>query len=130
MVELYSFPLAEHLCWSVQEALHFLERLVLLCERNCLALQDFTGEQGPVTALDLGCAVGGSSFALARAFQSVVGVDSSDHLIKAAQVSTAFQHFLRPNQSHLFQPVQKALQSGDAHACNTICFQAYLPTLS
>lgn len=72
---------------TVQEALQFLDRLVLLCERNCLALQDFTGGQGQVTALDLGCAVGGSSFALARAFQSVVGVDSSDHFIKAAQVS-------------------------------------------
>lgn len=60
---------------------------MVLCERNCLALQDFTGEQGPVTALDLGCAVGGSSFALARAFQQVVGVDSSAHFIKSAQVS-------------------------------------------
>ena len=72
---------------TAQEALQFIDRLVLLCERNCLALQDFTGEQGPVTALDLGCAVGGSSFALARAFQVVVGVDSSEHFIKAAQVS-------------------------------------------
>jgi len=70
-----------------QEALQFIDQLVLLCERNCLALQDFTGEQGQVTALDLGCAVGGSSFALARAFQSVVGVDSSAHFVKAAQVS-------------------------------------------
>ena len=60
---------------------------MVLCERNCLALQDFSGEQGPVTALDLGCAVGGSSFALARAFQQVVGVDSSAHFIKSAQVS-------------------------------------------
>ncbi|KAL3133907.1 hypothetical protein ABBQ32_008363 [Trebouxia sp. C0010 RCD-2024] len=57
---------------SPKEALHFLSRLMVLCERNCLALQDFTGEQGPVTALDLGCAVGGSSFALARAFQQVL----------------------------------------------------------
>lgn len=69
-----------------KEALQFLDRLVLLCERNCLALQDFTGEQGGAAALDLGCAVGGSSFALARAFQSVVGIDSSQHFIKAAQV--------------------------------------------
>ena len=64
---------------------------MVLCERNCLALQDFTGEQGPVTALDLGCAVGGSSFALARAFQQVVGVDSSAHFIKSAQVSIKFR---------------------------------------
>ncbi|DBB17215.1 hypothetical protein WJX82_004680 [Trebouxia sp. C0006] len=73
-------------CHAPKEALQFIDQLVLLCERNCLALQDFTGEQGQVTALDLGCAVGGSSFALARAFQSVVGVDSSAHFIKAAQV--------------------------------------------
>jgi len=76
-----------------QEALQFIDQLVLLCERNCLALQDFTGEQGQVTALDLGCAVGGSSFALARAFQSVVGVDSSAHFIKAAQVSNHPAHW-------------------------------------
>lgn len=69
-----------------KEALQFLDRLVLLCERNCLALQDFTGDQGQVTGLDLGCAVGGSSFALAKVFQTVVGVDSSAHFIKAAQV--------------------------------------------
>ena len=72
---------------NLQEALQFFNKLMVLCERNCLALQDFTGEQGPVTALDLGCAVGGSSFALARAFQQVVGVDSSAHFIKSAQVS-------------------------------------------
>ena len=71
----------------MQEALQFFSKLMVLCERNCLALQDFTGEQGPVTALDLGCAVGGSSFALARAFQQVIGVDSSAHFIKSAQVS-------------------------------------------
>lgn len=62
---------------------------MLLCERNCLALQDFTGDQGQVTGLDLGCAVGGSSFALAKVFQTVVGVDSSAHFIKAAQVSSS-----------------------------------------
>lgn len=69
-----------------KEALQFFSRLALLCERNCLALQDFTGELGDVAALDLGCAVGGASFQLARAFPRVVGVDSSAHFIKAAQV--------------------------------------------
>lgn len=77
--------------WNVsymltQEALQFFSRLALLCERNCLALQDFTGELGDVAALDLGCAVGGASFQLARAFPRVVGVDSSAHFVKAAQV--------------------------------------------
>lgn len=69
-----------------QEALQFFSRLALLCERNCLALQDFTGELGDVAALDLGCAVGGGSYELAKAFPRVVGVDSSAHFIKAAQV--------------------------------------------
>ena len=71
-----------------QEALQFFSRLALLCERNCLALQDFTGELGDVAALDLGCAVGGGSYELAKAFPRVVGVDSSAHFIKAAQVVT------------------------------------------
>lgn len=70
----------------MQEALQFFSRLALLCERNCLALQDFTGELGDVAALDLGCAVGGGCFELARAFSRVVGVDSSAHFIRAAQV--------------------------------------------
>ena len=44
------------------------------------------GEREDIAALDLGCAVGGGSFALARAFPRVVAVDSSAHFIKAAQV--------------------------------------------
>ncbi len=91
-----------------QEALQFIDQLVLLCERNCLALQDFTGEQGQVTALDLGCAVGGSSFALARAFQSVVGVDSSAHFIKAAQVCMP-ANMLHTSMDCLWQQMSTAL---------------------
>jgi 5-histidylcysteine sulfoxide synthase/putative 4-mercaptohistidine N1-methyltranferase len=37
------------------------------------------------TALDVGCAVGGSTFALARAFDSVIGVDLSAAFIEAAK---------------------------------------------
>lgn len=36
-------------------------------------------------ALDVGCAVGGTSFALARAFHSVLGIDVSASLIETAQ---------------------------------------------
>jgi 5-histidylcysteine sulfoxide synthase len=36
-------------------------------------------------ALDLGCAVGGATFALARAFDAVVGIDKSERFIAAAR---------------------------------------------
>ncbi|KAK9817154.1 hypothetical protein WJX72_010440 [[Myrmecia] bisecta] len=68
-----------------QEALAFTSRLAALCERNCLALQDFTGEQPEARALDIGCAVGGASFELARAFPNVVGIDYSHQFVQAAQ---------------------------------------------
>ncbi len=69
-----------------------MDQLAFLCERNCLALQDFTGKQGQVTALDLGCAIVGSYFALTRAFQSVVGVDSSAIMYGYAVCNVWAQH--------------------------------------
>lgn len=45
---------------------------------KCLAAE------GRARALDIGCAVGGASFELARHFDSVVGVDFSSAFIKAA----------------------------------------------
>ena len=44
-----------------------------------------TGDRAPSRALDIGCAVGGSSFALARTFDSVVAVDLSASFIDTAQ---------------------------------------------
>ncbi len=67
-----------------QDACDFPARCALLCERYCLALQDFTGELGAPTALDIGCAVGGATFELARCFHLVVGVDYSQHFVDAA----------------------------------------------
>lgn len=72
-------PLAHH-----QSACNFASRCALLCERHCLALQDFTGELGAPTALDVGCAVGGATFELARVFPLVVGLDYSQHFVDAA----------------------------------------------
>eukprot|EP00891_Asterochloris_glomerata_P009905 jgi/Astpho2/9905/fgenesh1_pg.00152_%23_23_t len=69
-----------------QAALQFISSLGLLCERNCLALQDFTGEMGEVAALDLGCSTGATTFELARCFHVVVGVDQAQHFINAAKV--------------------------------------------
>ncbi|KAL4427428.1 hypothetical protein ABPG77_000717 [Micractinium sp. CCAP 211/92] len=65
-------------------ALRFTQELALLCERHCGALQDFTGERGDTVALDIGCAVGGASFELARSFNHVLGIDFSQHFVNAA----------------------------------------------
>lgn len=47
------------------------------------------GEGGEALALDIGCAVGGASFELARAFPHVLGIDFSQHFVNAANVRTA-----------------------------------------
>lgn len=70
-----------------QEAISFTSHLAALCERHCETLRDFTGERGDWVALDLGCAVGGASFELARAFPHVLGIDYSKHFVEAAEVS-------------------------------------------
>lgn len=44
------------------------------------------GELGGTSALDVGCAVGGSTFELARAFTQCLGIDYSHGFIEAAQV--------------------------------------------
>jgi len=59
-------------------ALHFPVR----CVTECLDMARLP-EAG--RALDLGCAVGRSSFELARHFLQVVGIDYSERLIRAAQ---------------------------------------------
>lgn len=74
---------------SSQSACDFAARCAMLCERHCLALQDFTGELGAPTALDVGCAVGGATFELARVFPLVVGLDYSQHFVDAASVMQA-----------------------------------------
>ena len=69
-----------------KEALHFTSRCAVLCEKHCTALTDFTGERGATLALDLGCAVGGATFELARAFEDVLGIDFSSSFVDAAKV--------------------------------------------
>src|SRR5204863_2924117 len=61
------------------DALHFPVR----CVAECLAV-----DQLPPTAraLDLGCAVGRSSFELARHCAQVIGIDYSERFIDAARV--------------------------------------------
>ena len=63
----------------------FPARCALLVEQYCEALRDFTGERAPPTALDIGCAVGASTFELSRAgFGAVMGLDYSNAFIAAA----------------------------------------------
>jgi len=59
-------------------ALHFPMR----CVQEALRVAGKT----PKRALDLGCAVGGASFELARTCAEVVGIDLSNRFIEAAQV--------------------------------------------
>jgi putative 4-mercaptohistidine N1-methyltranferase len=58
-------------------AFNFTERLAILCSKHAR-------NNGRV--LDLGCAVGGSSFHLTKSFNDVVGIDFSNHFIDAANV--------------------------------------------
>lgn len=58
-------------------ALNFTERLAKLCSTHAL---------GNERVLDLGCAVGGSSFHLTKSFQEVIGMDFSNHFIEAAKI--------------------------------------------
>lgn len=72
----------------MQEALNFMARCAALVEKHCESLRDFNGETGDQTAMDLGCAVGGASFELARAFPHVLGIDYSHAFVDAAKVRT------------------------------------------
>ena len=81
----------------VQSALHFTARLAALCERHCEALRDFTGERGPPAALDVGCAVGGASFELARAFPCVPPAARVPAAAAAALHGSRTTHLLAAN---------------------------------
>ena len=63
-------------------ALHYPVR----CVTECV---DFTGLSKNSRALDLGCAVGRSSFELARGCGSVIGIDFSQRFVEAAQALQA-----------------------------------------
>ncbi|GMH34278.1 hypothetical protein BSKO_02112 [Bryopsis sp. KO-2023] len=71
---------------EVAPGLNFVEKCANLIEKHTLALQDISGENGEPTVLDIGCSVGGVSFALARSFPHVLGIDYSQAFIDAAIV--------------------------------------------
>lgn len=58
------------------EALHFAQRVARVCLRHARP-------QLRRTALDIGCAVGGSSFELSKEFERVVGIDFSHAFVVA-----------------------------------------------
>lgn len=62
-----------------KDALNFTERSVNLCRDRVLL-----DRQAPSRALDLGCAVGSSSFELSKIYDEVIGIDFSQHFIDAA----------------------------------------------
>ncbi|MDF3130190.1 methyltransferase domain-containing protein [Kiritimatiellaeota bacterium B1221] len=70
------------------------------------------------SALDLGCAVGGSSFALAREFHQVLGIDFSASFIRAANQLAAKGQFR--SSEHIYTPSSEPrknpprFQTGDA----------------
>ena len=62
-----------------KDALKFTERSVNICRDHV-----FLDRQAPSRALDLGCAVGSSSFELSKMCDEVIGIDFSQHFIDAA----------------------------------------------
>ena len=63
--------------FNEKDSFNFTERLANLCSKHA-------SNNGRV--LDLGCAVGGSSFHLTKSFNEVIGIDFSNHFIEAANI--------------------------------------------
>ncbi|KAJ8309578.1 hypothetical protein KUTeg_014452 [Tegillarca granosa] len=62
-----------------KDSLNFPKRCADLCLKHCKDL----GSSVPSRALDIGCAVGRSSFELARQFNEVIGIDYSQSFVDA-----------------------------------------------
>lgn len=80
---------AEILPWDFgpKAALNFPVRTAAAADpflRRCAACEGIAATPAPTRALDLGCAVGRSSFELARRFTAVLGLDFSRQFIAAA----------------------------------------------
>ncbi|HEX4842918.1 MAG TPA: putative 4-mercaptohistidine N1-methyltransferase [Limnobacter sp.] len=77
-------------------------------------------------ALDLGCAVGRSSFELARGFEQVVGIDLSARFVEAAQelqAGESLQYFMR-DEGELGRQVQTDLHEHQLNAvANKVRFE-------
>lgn len=104
-----------------RSALNFPGRSAQLCNDHAV------GEKK--RALDIGCAVGASSFELAKFYEEVVGVDFSQHFVDAANVMKAegkveFQALVRGNvfktcTTDLDQSITRSrVQFRQGDACN------------
>jgi 2-polyprenyl-3-methyl-5-hydroxy-6-metoxy-1,4-benzoquinol methylase len=71
---------------QIAQASHVVEPIATYSYLCCCCYLIDTGERGDAMALDLGCAVGGAAFELARAFPAVLGIDYSHAFVEAAQV--------------------------------------------
>jgi SAM-dependent methyltransferase len=104
------------------EALKFPARCAKICSEH-------SAKDGRKRALDIGCAVGASSFELARAYEEVVGIDFSNHFVDAANTMKAhgkmqFEslvrgHVFRTCETNMDQSIDRTrvtFQQGDA--CN------------
>eukprot|EP01038_Epipyxis_sp_PR26KG_P013271 gene13271-17781_t len=85
-------------------ALNFPQRCAKLCG---------TEINGNLRALDIGCAVGGSTFELARSFSEVIGIDFSHHFIEAANLMKQGKciEFEIQKQGSSFQKCEASLAS-------------------
>ena len=67
-------------------ALEFTARCAELCAKHTKSCRIVRGNNAEGLALDVGCAVGGASFELARHFREVVGIDFSKAFVSAAKL--------------------------------------------
>jgi putative 4-mercaptohistidine N1-methyltranferase len=86
-------------------ALRFPQRVAELAVQ--LRAPDSSKDGRPLRALDVGCAVGGSSFELATAFDEVVGFDFSDAFVNTAKLMqrTEDPRFSIPMEGNLAEEV-------------------------
>ena len=78
--------------------------------------------------MDIGCAVGGASFELARAFPHVLGIDFSQHFVNAANVSEGGWGLVAVGQGEQLASsgLPQTVRPGDAH-CSRPCWRCSLP---
>lgn len=81
------------------------------CVHECVAGAEMPGQ---ARALDLGCAVGRSSFELARLCREVVGIDYSHRFVAAAEKirTTGGVDYLRADEGNLGTHLRAALPTG------------------
>lgn len=95
--------------FTTGEALNFISKSGQLCDS--FASSNASGKR---RALDIGCAVGGTSFELAKHFEEVVGIDFSQHFIDAANQMKKYgsMDYDMLKQGKIFNARKAAIPSG------------------